>query len=326
MTIVSVIVPAFNAADTIAETVASVIAQTLTDIEIIVIDDASTDDTAAAVAALMVGEPRLSLLRQPVNRGPSAARNVGIAAARGRWLALLDADDGYTPDRLATLVALAEVQHADLCSDNLLLCPETLAAVGQPMIPRAVVDAPRPLKLAEFIARNVADPRYPGMNFGFLKPIMRREFVVRHGIAYNESVRFAEDFALYVDCLLAGARWWLSPAAGYQYRQRLGTLTHIQTVADLAALRRKLAVLQATTPPGSELARLIARHQRVVAKSYHYRAFTDALKQRRHLAAARALVAERASASLIVAELFHQAPVILRKAFFGGYLGKQTGI
>ncbi len=321
MTVVSVIIPAFNAGGMIAESIASAAAQTLTDIEIIVIDDASTDDTAAVVAAMAGGEPRLRLLRQPVNRGPSSARNDGIAAARGRWLALLDADDGYAPDRLATLVALAEAQDADLCSDNLLLCPETLTAAGQPMIPRAVLDAPRPLELAEFVARNVADRRYPGMNFGFLKPIIRREFVIQHGIAYNEAVRFAEDFAFYVDCLLAGARWWLSPLAGYRYRQRPGTLTHVQTVADLAALRRKLAALQATTTSGSELAQLVARHQRVVARSYHYRSFTDALKQRRYAAAVRTLTAERTSAALIVAELARQAPVIIRKAARGGYLG-----
>ena len=322
MTSVSVIVPAFNAADTIAEALASVTAQTLADIEIIVIDDASTDSTAALVAAAAASDPRLSLLRQPVNRGPAAARNRGIAAARGRWLALLDADDRYAPDRLAMLVALAEAQDADLCSDNVLLCPGTLTAAGTTMIPPAILDAPRALQMTEFIARNVADARYPGMNFGFLKPIMRRDFIARHGIAYNEAVRFAEDFAFYVDCFVAGARWWMSPDAGYRYRLRPGTLTHVQTVADLAVLRRKLADLRATAGADAALAKLVFRHEHVVARSYHYRAFTDALKLRRFAAASRIFVGEPASAGLIVAELLRQAPVILRKLARGGYVGK----
>lgn len=321
---VSVLIPAFNAADTIAETLASVRLQTLSAIEIIVIDDASTDGTAALVAAAAATDERIVLLRQLVNGGPSAARNRGIAAARGDWLALLDADDSYLPDRLHSLVALAEAHGADLCSDNLLLCPETLAAPGQLMIPPAVLAEPRPLQLPEFIGRNVADRRYPDMNFGFLKPLMRRAFVVQHGIAYNEAVRFAEDFAIYVDCFRAGAVWWMSPAAGYRYRLRSGTLTHVQTVADLAALRGKLAELQAAASPGSALAALIARHARLVAKSYYYRAFTDALKQRRFAAALQCLTAERSSLGLIAAELSRQTPIILRKVVRGGYRRSQT--
>lgn len=321
MTSVSVIIPAFNAADTIAETIVSVTTQTLSDIEIIVIDDASTDKTAAIVTAAAAGDPRIRLLRQPVNRGPSAARNRGIAVAQGHWLALLDADDSYTPDRLAALVTLAEAQGADLCSDNLLLCPETLAT-GRAMIPPSVLGTARALELPEFIARNVADPDYPGMNFGFLKPIMRREFINRHGIVYNEAVRFAEDFAFYVDCFQAGAVWWMSSRPGYCYRLRPGTLTHVQTVADLSALRRKLIGLHATTVPRSDLARLVARHERVVARSYLYRAFTDAIKQRRYAAALRVLTAERGSAALIAAELSRQAPVILSKVARGGYMAK----
>lgn len=322
MTSVSVIIPAYNAEDTIAETIASVRSQTLADLEVIIIDDASTDGTAAVIAAAAARDARLIVLRQPNNRGPSAARNRGFAAAQGRWLALLDADDDYAPGRLATLVSLAESRNADLCSDNLLLCPRTLAS-GREMIPPTVLSEPRALELPEFIARNVADPHCPGMNFGFLKPIMRRDFIVRHAIAYNESVRFAEDFALYVDCFRAGAVWWMTPVAGYRYRQRPGTLTHVQTVADLAMLRGKLSNLYAAASPGSELARLISRHARVVARSYHYRAFTDALKQRRYAAASRILTAEQGSAGLIAVELIRQAPVIIGKAIRGGYATRQ---
>lgn len=92
----SVIIPAFNAAATLARAIDSVRAQTWPAHEIIVVDDGSTDATAEVAARF--GEA-VRLIRQP-NRGVSVARNAGAAAARGDWLAFLDADDWYAPDRL----------------------------------------------------------------------------------------------------------------------------------------------------------------------------------------------------------------------------------
>ncbi|WP_158675246.1 glycosyltransferase family A protein [Thiohalobacter thiocyanaticus] len=92
----SVIIPAYNSADTISAAIDSVLSQTWPAHEIIVVDDGSTDDTAERVRAC--GEP-VHYLHQP-NAGVSAARNCGIRAATGDWIAFLDADDLYLPDRL----------------------------------------------------------------------------------------------------------------------------------------------------------------------------------------------------------------------------------
>src|ERR1700739_2911130 len=89
----SVIMPAYNAENTLQQAVNSAMEQTGVCLEVLVIDDASTDGTAAAAEALTARDPRVRLLRQPVNRGPAAARNRGLAAALGTWVALLDADD-----------------------------------------------------------------------------------------------------------------------------------------------------------------------------------------------------------------------------------------
>lgn len=98
--LVSVIVPAFDAAATLAETLASAAAQSCREIEIVIVDDGSRDQTAALAAAFCAREPRARLLRQ-ANRGASAARNAGLAAARGEFVAPLDADDIWHPDKLA---------------------------------------------------------------------------------------------------------------------------------------------------------------------------------------------------------------------------------
>jgi glycosyltransferase involved in cell wall biosynthesis len=101
----SIIVPAFNVGDTLAETLASLSVQTFTDFEIIVVDDGSHDQTAAI--ALGHGDPRLRLVRQ-TNRGLAGARNSGIAHARGTFIGFCDADDLWMPDKLAAHVAHLE--------------------------------------------------------------------------------------------------------------------------------------------------------------------------------------------------------------------------
>lgn len=95
----SVIVPAFNAAAFIAETLDSALAQTYRNLEVIVVDDGSTDDTAEIVAAIASRDSRVRLLRQ-MNCGVAAARNLAISHARGTLLAPLDADDLWHPDKI----------------------------------------------------------------------------------------------------------------------------------------------------------------------------------------------------------------------------------
>ncbi len=316
---VSIVIPAYNAAAYIEEALASVSAQTLRSFEALVIDDASTDDTSLLVERAAVRDPRIRLLRQPANAGPSAARNRGIDEARGRWIALLDADDAYATDRLQRLTMAAEREGADVCADNLLLVTEGGAASA--MIPGALLDHGRPLKLAEFVRRNVGDPAYPGVNFGFLKPIMRRDFLVAHAIRYDERVRFAEDYALYIDCFRAGARWWLSPEPMYQYRVRAASLTHVQTVHDLDVLRNKIArlLVDARTSGDRELVALVSRHRRVVDRLHDYRLVTDQLKQHRVGAALAYLFGSVRTTTLVVQETLRQLPAITRKMARGGY-------
>ncbi|MEL6751702.1 MAG: glycosyltransferase family A protein [Pseudomonadota bacterium] len=96
---VAVIIPAYNRSSSIMRSIDSALAQTFTDIEIIVVDDASTDDTVAVVSA--VPDQRVLLVLREENGGASAARNTGIAAATADYVAFLDSDDEWTSDKLA---------------------------------------------------------------------------------------------------------------------------------------------------------------------------------------------------------------------------------
>jgi teichuronic acid biosynthesis glycosyltransferase TuaG len=99
---VSVVTPVWNAAATLPATVASVRAQSLGDWEMILVDDGSTDGSLALARALAAADGRIRVLAQPANLGPAAARNRGIRAATGRYIAFLDADDLWRPEKLVT--------------------------------------------------------------------------------------------------------------------------------------------------------------------------------------------------------------------------------
>ena len=279
----SIIMPAYNAAPCIAGALASALAQTEQRCEVVVIDDASTDATVTIVSQIAGQDGRVRLLRSSVNRGPAAARNRGIAEARGTWIALLDADDQFAPNRIETLLWLGEHHGADVVTDNLLLCVQSAAGQGEPMLSPDALGAGRWLSAAEFVAGNIGSRYTPRISYGFLHPVIRRDFLMDHRIRYNELNRFGEDFMLYIACLLKGARWWIMPEAMYRYRVSSGSLTDVQSADDLLRIRLLDDELLRNDPmvaSDPELARALRRHKSKMEHFYYYRAFTDALKTR----------------------------------------------
>lgn len=101
--LVSVILPTYNRAATLDRAVQSVLSQSYQNLELLLVDDGSTDETAAYVATLQ--DERLQYLQQEQNQGVAAARNAGIAAAKGQLIAFLDSDDAWMPDKLSRQVA-----------------------------------------------------------------------------------------------------------------------------------------------------------------------------------------------------------------------------
>ncbi|ELZ98097.1 glycosyl transferase family protein [Haloferax mucosum ATCC BAA-1512] len=106
MPTVSVIIPTYNRADVLSRAIDSALDQTLSDVEVIVIDDASGDETDAVVESY--DDPRVTYLAHETNRGGSAARNTGIEVATGEYIALLDSDDEWAPTKLERQVETIE--------------------------------------------------------------------------------------------------------------------------------------------------------------------------------------------------------------------------
>ena len=138
----SIVIPLYNKARFIEDSLHSVLAQTLRPMEVIVVDDGSTDEGPQLVERMR--SPQVRIVRQP-NAGVSAARNRGIALARGEWTALLDADDSYHPGFLA---ALAEA-HRAYPQANVLATGFSPVHDGPEFGRWSVSDAPREIELIE---------------------------------------------------------------------------------------------------------------------------------------------------------------------------------
>jgi glycosyltransferase involved in cell wall biosynthesis len=312
----SIIVPAFNAERFIARAVNSALQQTERCCEVVVIDDASSDNTAGIVADIATQDRRVCLLRNPVNLGPAASRNRGLSAARGEWIALLDADDEFALHRIETLISLGERSDADIVADNLLLCPEDAPDEGEPMLAANALPGQQWMSAAEFVIGNIGSRHTPRISHGFMQPVIRRSFLTAHDIRYNEDSRFAEDFMFYLNCLLQGARWWLTPEAMYRYTIRQGSLTEVQTAPDLLRIRSFEQQLLRNHPAvrsDRELRRALHRHKAKIDRFYFYRAFTDAVKAGHPVRASKVLLSDINSIRHIFLESLTQAPRLTRK-------------
>lgn len=111
---VSVLIPAYNAQRYLEQAVRSVQAQTVTDLEILILDDGSQDDTAKIAGKLMAEDKRIRLYQNGENRGTAQTRNRGLTLCRGTYIALLDSDDFWFPRKLEVQLELAERKQADL--------------------------------------------------------------------------------------------------------------------------------------------------------------------------------------------------------------------
>lgn len=277
---VSIIIPAWNAAASIPRAIDSALNQTGVTIEVVAVDDASTDETSDVIATF--DDPRVRAARLTVNGGPAAARNAALAIARGRWIAVLDADDSLLADRLATLITAAEANQLDIIADNLWV--ERIingVAARSLLVPETLDGRLTHLGLADYLLGNRL---FSGqLGYGYMKPLFRRSFLVQHDMHYDETLRIGEDFLLVTEALALGARCARHASVGYVYAARAGSISHRLSLANatamIAADRRFLARFRDRLD-AAEL-RAAEAHLRSLKEGAAFVAMVDAIKQRR---------------------------------------------
>lgn len=311
---VSVIVAAWKAAGLVERAIASALASRGVTVEVVVVDDASPDDTWGVLQELAAKDPRVVIDRLPANGGPSAARNRAIKLTQGRYIAVLDADDTMAPDRLAVLVGLAEKHASDIVVDNMVEVDASGGKIGNGrFLKDELFEMQRTIDLKTWVTFN--EPMKPGDCLGYLKPLIRKTTLEKYQASYDLLLRNSEDYYFVADLLARGARMTYTPTAGYSYTRAEGSISHRlkpeQTKAWLEAEKRFAARQDAHLTPLEHDA--LAQRKRALRKVNQLIAATEALKEKRIGAFLLALVMDVGAAGYTLATLARIA------------LGKATG-
>ena len=264
---ICVIIAAYNSSGTVARAVRSALVQPEV-VEVVLVDDASTDATLEAARSADDGSGRLSLLAQGRNQGPAAARNFAIANSRAPSIAILDADDFFLEGRFAAL--LGEDENWDGIADNVLFVREATVGRAAALTSGGSTEG-EPLDFSRFVRGNISRPgRYRG-ELGFLKPVISRAFLERHGLAYDERLRLGEDLDLYARMLACGARMGMTEACFYVAVERDDSISAKHDAGDL---ERLLAAMKRLEPAAPEFGREALEDLRSnLAARYHHRQF-----------------------------------------------------
>jgi succinoglycan biosynthesis protein ExoU len=271
-----VIIAAFDAQRTIARAVGSALRQDEV-AEVLVVDDASSDQTIAAARSADDGSGRLKIVRFDVNGGPAAARNAAIASSSAPFLAILDADDFLLPGRFSRLLA---VPDWDIIADNIVFVKEDAVPRFDPRDVRQFPETARTLRLHEFVTRNISQRGRKRGELGFLKPVIRRDLLQRTMLRYDETLRLGEDYILYCRALAAGARFQLVKQCGYVAVERQSSLSGLHRAADLDALAAADGALLALPGLPAPTRRILRRHRRQLLAKVDHRRLLDARREK----------------------------------------------
>ena len=271
---VSIVIAAYDAADTIERAIRSAVAQQDVTLEIIVADDCSTDATREVVASL--AEPSVRLIALDRNRGPGGARNAGFAAATGRWIAVLDADDTLQPGRLRRLIDAAEREGAAVAVDNL----DVLHTDGrrERMFPDDLIARTPHLALPDFIDSNRVFRSTH--NFGYMKPVFRRTFLEDNRLTFDEDLRIGEDYLLFASVLAAGGGCVVVPVAGYTYHIRETSISRVLHLHHVEAMLEGDRRFLARFPLTGAAAAAQRRRTRSLEEAHAFLALVRHLKNR----------------------------------------------
>lgn len=221
---ISVVMPAYNCEKYIKDAITSVLNQSYNDIELIVIDDNSSDNTLKIIEELASSDGRVIVQNNEFNLGPAKSRNKGLEIACGEWIAIIDSDDIIHSKRFEYLLSVAKNNDIEIIADDMLHFYEdnlklenriNFLMEGLPDIDSFTV--------IDFIKANTPSSKLPAL--GYLKPIFKKS-LIKCGLKYNENLVIAEDFDFLLRIMINGTKLWVTPNPMYFYRKHSNSISH----------------------------------------------------------------------------------------------------
>ncbi|WP_394729159.1 glycosyltransferase family 2 protein [Altererythrobacter sp. GH1-8] len=281
----------YNSGQFLEECVNSALSQRGLSCEVIIVDDGSSDGSDAQAERMAASDERVRFFRTPSNLGPGGARNIAFEHMRGDWYAVLDSDDLVVPERSARLIAAAEVHKADMVADDLTVFGEGIEGtqfLAQSMLPGTILTLDAYFRDSAMYG--------PAPNPGFLKPMISRSLIERTAIRYDESLRVAEDDDLIIRLLMAGARYYVAPQAGYLYRKHEQSISHRLSPGHAAAMGARAARLEEEVRAAGLNSAAFRNRQKAMRQAVAFTQAVEALKHGKPMAALREVMREPGSA------------------------------
>ncbi len=274
LSLVSVIMANFCGGPFLAAAINSVLTQTHRRLELIVVDDASTDDSAAILYRLAQTDDRLRIVLLDTNGGAATARNCALDMALGDWIAIVDSDDILHPSRIKWLLSAAQDVGSNMVADDLV----PFGAAGakpRSLLQQLGIDAPLTVDAAALV-RSDTGPRGVG-SLGYLKPMVKRARI--GDLRYDTRLLIGEDFDFYLRLLLNGPPMHVLPLPFYLYRRHSASLSHRLSETALSAMivgNDDVAICAG----GTELAAVAALRGRDLRRALRYERLVTAIKGR----------------------------------------------
>ncbi len=220
---VSVVVPTHNRSGLLALTLRSVLWQRDVDLEVVVVDDGSTDDTAEVVAGLH--DARVRIVRHETPQGVAAARNRGAEEATAEWITFLDDDDLWAPDKLARQLQVAREAGCSWVYTGAVSIDDELKVLGG-------VPPPSPERIVELL------PRFDAVPGGGSNVVVHRDMLARAG-RFDSRLRNTEDWEMWIRLAKLGpAAWVCSPLVAKRAHSRNSSLDTREILAGSALIER----------------------------------------------------------------------------------------
>ena len=297
---VAVIIAAYNADKTLARAIESVIDDECV-AQVIVVDDCSTDTTMDIAKYYQNLHDKVSVYSTGTNSGPSKARNIALQHCTSDWVTVLDSDDFIEAGRYQKLLANGNGYH--LVADDQYRVIE-----GQPLETKTEMMGkshhfPRDISLSEFIVSNISQKGKDRQELGFIKPIIRRDFLIKHQLTYQENMRLGEDYELYCRCLALGAKLKLIEACGYVALVRENSLSGNHSLHDLIQLRDCDYNMALSLPVSVEESQLLRQHADSINAKIQWIEFYTSLKQLKIVSSLKALFNSFSALIYIIGQL-----------------------
>lgn len=210
MPVLSVIVPVYNVARYLAEGLDSLLGQDFRDIEIICVDDASTDESSAILSNYASRDSRIRIFRHETNLGPSAARNTGISNALGDFVAFFDPDDLVEPDMYSSMTDAFRDPEIDVVFCGFRTFPNGTDFIHD--FPGNVALEPR-----DFLKANDHIHSRTDMSFSW-RMMVRRRLLETCDLSFIQDIRIGEDAPFNLSCTLHARKVMMIPKPLYRYR------------------------------------------------------------------------------------------------------------